>query len=271
MQTTEIPHTNGAATNGAMIPAPQAEESISAFASAANFEAAQRMAKSLASSTLMPAAYQGNIPNVLIAMEIASRIGASVFMVAQSLDIIHGRPSWSAKFLIATVNASGRFTPLRYRWQGKEGSDDWGCRAVAKDRSDGEECVGPLVTIGTAKAEGWYAKNGSKWRTLAELMILYRAATFWTRVYCPELGLGMQTAEEVFDTTGHTVSTSVSALVPTIAPAVGSAAELETALLEAHPDPKKGRTKKALDVPHDPVTGEVLLVASNTREPGEEG
>ena len=64
---------------------------IAAFSSTADFETAQRMAKSLASSTMVPQAYQGSIPNCLIAMEIASRIGASVFQVMQSLDVIHGR------------------------------------------------------------------------------------------------------------------------------------------------------------------------------------
>ena len=101
-----------------------ASRTLSAFASEDNFAAGQRMARALAASTLVPAAYQGNIPNVLIAMELANRIGASVLMVMQSLDIIHGRPSWRAMFLIATVNACGRFTPIRFRWQGTEGKDD---------------------------------------------------------------------------------------------------------------------------------------------------
>lgn len=174
---------------------------IAAFSSTADFETAQRMAKSLASSTMVPQAYQGSIPNCLIAMEIASRIGASVFQVMQSLDVIHGRPSWSAKFLIGTVNASRRFSPIRYRWQGTEGRDDWGCRAVAHDRDSGEECVGPLVTLALAKAEGWHGKNGSKWKTMPELMLMYRAGAFWTRVYCPEMSLGLTTTEEREDIT----------------------------------------------------------------------
>lgn len=174
---------------------------LSAFSSEANYLASVRMAKALSQSSLVPAAYQGtgNIPNVLIAMELANRIGASVFMVMQNLDIIHGRPSWRAQFLIATVNSSGRFTPLRFRWQGSAGSDDWGCRATAKDRSDGEPCIGPLITIAVAKAEGWMGKSGSKWKTLPELMMMYRAAAFWTRTYAPELSLGMHTAEEAAD------------------------------------------------------------------------
>lgn len=175
---------------------PSAAGAINAFQSEDSFISAQRMARALAASSLVPQSYQDNVADCLIAIELANRTGASVPMVMQNLDIIHGRPSWRSTFLIATVNACGRFTPLRYRWQGEEGTDTWGCRAVAKDRQDGEECVGPLVTIAMAKAEGWYAKNGSKWKTLPELMLTYRAAAFWTRVYAPELSLGMLTSEE---------------------------------------------------------------------------
>jgi hypothetical protein len=197
---------------------------ISAFASGEAFTTAQRMAKALASSSLMPQAYQNNIPNTLIAIELASRIGCSVLMVAQNLDIIHGRPSWRATFLIATVNACGRFTPLRFRWQGEEGTDTWGCRAVAKDRATGEECIGSLITIGLAKKEGWYSKNGSKWQTMPEQMLCYRASSFWTRIYAPELSLGMHTSDEVIDTYGEDVTNVPKGLTP------GSPQALEAAL-----------------------------------------
>lgn len=169
---------------------------INAFHSEASFVSAQRMAKALASSSLVPDSYRNNVADCLIAIELANRTGASVPMVMQNLDIIHGRPSWRSTFLIATVNACGRFTPLRFRFQGTEGKDDWGCRAVARDKADGEECVGPLVTISMAKAEGWHGKKGSKWQTLPELMLTYRAATFWTRTFAPELSLGMMTTDE---------------------------------------------------------------------------
>lgn len=182
-------------------------------AARADFELAQRRAKVLSQSTLVPEAYRGmdGLANCMIALNLADRIGADPFAVIQNLDIIHGRPGLRATFLIATVNAATnqnadgsitrRFTPLRYRFEGKAGSDEWGCRAVATDRESGEELVGSLITIGMAKAEGWATKNGSKWRTMPEQMLMYRAASFWTRVYSPELSLGIQTSEEVADIT----------------------------------------------------------------------
>ena len=50
-----------------------------------------------------------------------------------------------------------------------------------------------------AKAEGWFGKAGSKWQTMPDLMIRYRAAAFWGRLYIPELLVGIQTQEEVVD------------------------------------------------------------------------
>jgi hypothetical protein len=163
------------------------------------FELAQREARATAASSLVPEQYRDNVPNVLIAMEVANRIGASVLSVMQSLYIVKGKPSFSSSFLIATVNASGRFTPIRYRWEGTPGKDDWGCRAYAEDRESGEECLGALINWRMVKAEGWNSKNGSKWKTMPEQMFMYRAAAFWQRAFCPELSLGMHTREEMQD------------------------------------------------------------------------
>ncbi len=162
----------------------------------------QRMAKALASSTLVPDSYRGeaNLGNCIIALELSQRIGASVMAVMQSMVPIHGKPTWSASFLIATVNSCGRFSPMRFRWVGKEGTDDWGCRAFAVEREGNLELVGALVTIAMAKAEGWYGKSGSKWKTMPEQMLQYRAAAFWCRAYAPEIALGMHTSEEIHDT-----------------------------------------------------------------------
>ena len=176
-------------------------KAVAVFATENGFKVAQKMALAISASTLMPAAYQGEkgLPNVLIAMEIANRMGMSVFLVAQNLNVIYGKPSFGTSFLIATVNSSGKFSPLRFRWQGEEGTDSRGCRAVAKDLSTGDECVGSLITVAIAKAEGWYGRKDSKWPNLSEQMCAFRAAAFWQRLYCPEAGLGMQTTEELSD------------------------------------------------------------------------
>lgn len=125
-------------------------------------------------------------------------------MVMQNLHVIQGRPSWSSPFIIAALNTCGRFQPLKFRQVGEKGTDSYGYEAYTKTKS-GEEIVGPAVTWEMIKAEGWLAKNGSKWKTMPELMFRYRAAAFFGRLYAPDILMGMQTAEEVLDITPEVV------------------------------------------------------------------
>lgn len=178
---------------------------------AEQWELVQRQAKALAQSSLVPKEYQGNIANVVVAMDVASRIGAAPLQVMQNLDIIHGRPSFRAKFLIATVNASKAWTPIRYETSGDDASHKgYKCRAYAKCRETDETCHGPWITWTMVDAEGWSKKSGTKWKTMPELMFCYRAAAFWTRLYAPELSLGIQTTEEVMDVHGYEQRTPVA-------------------------------------------------------------
>ena len=170
-----------------------------------DFEQAQRMAKALCSSTMIPKEYQNNISNTLIALEMSARTGASPLMVMQNLYIVHGKPGWSSSFIIAAINNCGRFNSLRFVISGS--GDSLKCYAVTEQKNTNIELKGVEVSMQMAKAEGWVQKNGSKWQTMPELMIRYRAAAFWGRLYAPEIMMGMQTAEEVIDITCEEVKT----------------------------------------------------------------
>lgn len=181
-------------------PSAQVPDVVPGFGSKNALEVAIRAANVLAKSTLVPKEYQGNVANCMIALNMANRMGADPLMVMQNLYIVHGRPAWSSQFLISTFNTSGKFSSLRYEWVGERGTDDWGCRAWAIEKATGQKLVGATVTIGLAKKEGWYNKNGSKWQTMPEQMLMYRAASWFIRAYAPELAMGMHTAEELYDT-----------------------------------------------------------------------
>jgi hypothetical protein len=172
----------------------------------AAFEMLQRQAKMFSASTLVPKDFQGNIANCAIAINIAKRLGTDPFMTIQNVDIIHGRPSFRATFLIAMVNSAGRFEPLQFRMEGEEGKPSRSCVAWTKSKPEGTPLEGPKITLEMAKAEGWSTKNGSKWQTMPELMLRYRAAAFFARLYAPDITLGMMTAEEVTDTVERDVT-----------------------------------------------------------------
>lgn len=172
------------------------------FTSIEGFASLQRMANMFTKSSMVPQTFQGevNLGNAAIALDMAIRMKANPLAVMQNIYIVHGRPSWSAQFLIATLNKSGKFSALRYKFQGQEGTDAWGCRAVATELATGETLEGPLITIGLAKKEGWANKNGSKWQSMPELMLRYRAASWFVRAYAPEIAMGLPEAEELRDT-----------------------------------------------------------------------
>jgi hypothetical protein len=178
-------------------------QNVSAFSNGGTFEVAQRMAKALSATDLVPATYKGNVANCLLALEIAQRTGASPMAVMQNLNIIHGRPSWSSSFIIAAMNSCGRFTPMKFSVSGE--GDAMQCVAYATDVATGEIVEGPPVTIGMAKKEGWFGKSGSKWQTMPELMLRYRAAAFFGRLYAPDILMGMHADDEITDSRGQVV------------------------------------------------------------------
>ncbi len=159
------------------------------------------MADMLTHSSIVPENYRGDehLGDCVIALEIANRIGASILAVMQNLRLVQGKPGWSSQFLISCVNASKRFSPIRYQMTGTRGEDSWGCIAWAVDKT-GEVLKSPAVTIQMAKEEGWFDRAGSKWRTMPELMLCYRSATLFTRLYAPEITMGIQTTEEIVET-----------------------------------------------------------------------
>lgn len=171
--------------------------SLGIFGTSDNFIMAGQMAKALASSTIVPAVYQKNDANCLIAIEQAQRLNVSPLMVMQNLHVIQGRPSWSSKFLIAAINNSGKYDmELQFEETKKDGKP-FSC--LCWTEKNGRRVEGMVVDMDMAQAEGWLGKNGSKWKTMPQLMLRYRAASFFSNLNCPELTLGLYTKEEMLD------------------------------------------------------------------------
>lgn len=178
------------------------------------FEATQRIARMYAMSNFIPDSYkytksgQPLDPNVVvanctIALEMATRMKAHPLMIMQNMYIVYGQPAFSSKFLIACINATRRFSPLRYEFKGEEGTDDYACRVVAYEVNDTKHkdpLCGDWVSMQMAKSEGWTTRKGNKWSSMPNQMLRYRAAAFWQRAYCPEISMGLLTEEEVMDT-----------------------------------------------------------------------
>ena len=221
----EVPATDVQLTNGNI------------FTSSLAFNLAVRMSDAFSKSTIVPKDYQNNAPNCLIAIEQASRLKISPLMVMQNLYIVNGRPAWSSQFIISMINSSGKYkTELQFELTGE--GDSLTCYAYTLDKNN-RKVVGPTITMAIAQAEGWLNRNGSKWKTMPEVMIRYRAASFFGRLNCPDLIMGIYSTDEVIDLPENQYSVS-----DPVTPA-GQQAPMQGQLAASPPVPAKD--EKALE------------------------
>lgn len=191
--------------------------------SPSTYDKSLEICTSLAKSNLVPKDFQGKPENILIAMEISQRTNSSLLAVMQSLNIIQGRPTFGSKYIIAAINSTGKFSPLRFQFEEEETEREiifsytvWEngnkskregkvkiknrkCKAYCTDKLTGEMLYSPEVSLEMAVQEGWYTKDGSKWKTMPELMLMYRSATMFGGIYAPEVTMGMSSKEEIED------------------------------------------------------------------------
>lgn len=170
----------------------------------------------------------GGISNCMLALNVATQLEMDVLMVMGNMMIIDGRLSWSSQFVIAAVNRSKKFTAIRFDvvresaarefdYVGKEWDDhsrrynnvkkkvnlvNRSCIAWAIEKETGERVESPEVSLEMAVAEGWYGKKGSKWQTMPDVMLRYRAASFFGKLYAPDMLMGMPSEDEVEDMRG---------------------------------------------------------------------
>lgn len=169
------------------------------FSNIQNFKELYDIGKMFASSTLVPQAYQGKPMDCAIAVDMANRMGVSPMMVMQNLYIVMGKPQWSGQACMSLIEGSGKFKSVKHVYTGEKGTDARGCYVSAVRTEDGELVQGVEVTIKMAKEEEWYSKKGSKWKTMPELMLAYRAAAFFARVHIPNALMGVAVDGEVED------------------------------------------------------------------------
>lgn len=169
------------------------------FTSLASFKDCYMIGKYFSESNLVPQAYQKKPMDCAIAVDIANRMGVSPMFVMQNLWVVRGVPSWSGQACMGIIKACGRYKNVKYNMIGEKGKDTFGCYVSAIEIATGDEVDGAEVTIGMAKAEGWYGKSGSKWQTMPDIMARYRAATFFARLYCPNELMGFRVEGEAED------------------------------------------------------------------------
>lgn len=168
---------------------------VSVYSDVSLYNNALKMAEGLAKSDLIPDNYKGKPESCLIAIDVARQIGSrSPLFVMQNLFIVKGKPSWSGQYCDAIVRANFKKVKVDLSGEG----DERGCKVTAYDEND-NFCEGTRITIRMAKQEGWFNKTGSKWQTMPDLMLQYRAFAFFARIHCPDKLLGIHDEFENVD------------------------------------------------------------------------
>lgn len=188
-----------------------ADLSSGIYSSSDTFKLAYQMAKGLSESTLVPMQFQKNPANCLIALEQSNRLGISPMAVMQNLYIVQGRPSFSSSFIIALINSSKKYDmELQFDEEEKDGKP-YACTCWTE--LNGRRVSGIKITMDMADKEGWLKKNGSKWQTIPQVMLRYRAASFFARMNCPELSIGLYSKEELDDMPKKTNTASLNSIL----------------------------------------------------------
>ena len=165
------------------------------------FELEQRRASMFIATDFFPAHLRkgdknATIGTAVIVLDLAQRMNLGALEVAQSIYIVNGKPSFETKFLVARLNSSGL---LKGRLNTILAPDGQSAHCEAVDAQTGQLLRGTTITMDMARREGWLDKRGSKWQTMPELMMKYRAQSFFINEFFPEVKYGLKTSDEAED------------------------------------------------------------------------
>lgn len=162
-----------------------------------SMEKMMEMSDMLAKSTIVPQEYRNRPENVFLALDTANRLGMSPMAIMSGMYIVQGRPSFSGSFIAGLLKSTPLFSDVELIWVGEKGKDTWGCYVQAIETRTGKLLKGATVDIKMAKGEGW--TRNTKWQTMPELMLTYRAYSFFGRTHASELLSGIYDRDEMED------------------------------------------------------------------------
>lgn len=162
-----------------------------------NMSRAYKLAQTMCQADIIPQSYKNKPADCMIAIDMANRMSVSPLMVMQSLYVVKGKPSWSGSACMSFIQANPNFKDVTPIYVGNPGTDERGCYIQATRVSDGLKIQGTCVTMAMAKAEDW-TKN-PKWFSMTDQMLGYRASSFFARIYCPAVLMGIAVEGEIED------------------------------------------------------------------------
>jgi len=161
----------------------------------ANLTEAMQFSDLLASSSMVPKAYQGKPQDILVCVQWGYEMGLAPMQALQNIAVINGKPSVYGDAMMALVQASPVCEDVEEFFE-NEGSPNPIAVCIAKRK--GRKPVTVKFSVEDAKRAGLWGKQGP-WSAYPKRMMQMRARGFALRDAFPDVLKGMITAEEAQD------------------------------------------------------------------------
>lgn len=155
------------------------------------------------SKITIPKHLQGNAGDCFAIVMQAMQWGMNPFAVAQKTHLVNGVLGYEAQLVNAVINSRAPITTrLNYEWFGDwskvngktSNSDDIGVIVSATMRGESEP-----RTLSISMAQVGTVRNSPLWVNDPRQQLAYLATKRWSRLYCPDVILGVYTADEFED------------------------------------------------------------------------
>lgn len=159
---------------------------------------AMELAKTLASSQLIPKAFQQRPGDVFVAMMWSHSLGIPIVQGLQGIAVINGKPSLYGDALLAVCMGSGQMADIEETVTGSADNLTATCKVTRRGKPT------PVVStfsIADARAAGLLGKLGP-WKQYTSRMLKMRARAFALRDAFPDVLSGIASAEEMQDVEG---------------------------------------------------------------------
>ena len=164
------------------------------FAPATLTEAIQ-FSDMLASSSMVPKAYQGKPQDILVCVQWGYEMGLAPMQALQNIAVINGKPSVYGDAMMALVQASAVCEDVEEYFEG-EGTPNPVAVCIAKRKN--RKPVIAKFSVEDAKRAGLWAKQGP-WSAYPKRMMQMRARGFALRDAFPDVLKGLISVEEAQD------------------------------------------------------------------------
>lgn len=198
------------------------------------------------SKITIPKHLQGNTGDCFAIVMQAMQWGMNPFAVAQKTHLVNGVLGYEAQLVNAVINSRAPITTrLNYEWFGDwskvngktSNSDDVGVIVSATMKGETEPRV-----LSVSMAQVGNVRNSPLWVNDPRQQLAYLATKRWSRLYCPDVILGVYTADEFEDVEPKDVTpqptTSKTASIRDKVAAKKEATKPKPQVIDAEPTPQ---------------------------------